>query len=623
MWRNAPAAGTRFQLLAAHELGTELEAGGVVTSGLEAGASRLGDPTEEQAFGTGRRVLVVDDEELVCAVLGELLESDGFEVIVAHTVASTLEQLGNVSFDIIILDKNLPDGTGLDIAKHCKQAEIDAQIILITGFSSVRSAREAVDLGIFAYIEKPFPTMDSVRAHIKRAVKVRALEEDKRALVTELQTKNEALQAMLVRDPLTGLFNHAYLQDTLEREITRCGRKDDHLSVLFMDLDRFKEVNDTMGHGAGDRLLTLVADIVRGEARRSDLRFRLGPNDIAARYGGDEIALVLPETDKRGAAVMAERLRASIAEYDFISVGLTPQTVSIGVAAFPTDAGGRAALLEAADAALYSAKRAGRNRIAAFSPGMSIKRASDGAEAELDAKRFEALGRTIAGRDFDYVYQPIVTSRGGRVFAYEALCRPRDEAFPHPGVLIETAERAGRVGPLGRAMRQASVVALSDLPPDVQLFINIHPQELYDPEFNSIEPFMAQWAGRVVFEITEVAGIRDYTRVQEIIGGLRANGFKIALDDLGAGYSGLNSLALLQPDFVKLDMGLVRRLPDDLRAQRLVRHIIEFANDESMMVVAEGIETPIEHQVTRDLGCQLLQGYLFGKGVPISQIVES
>jgi len=234
----------------------------------------------------------------------------------------------------------------------------------------------------------------------------------------------------------------------------------------------------------------------------------------------------------------------------------------------------------------------------------------------------DAVERSIASSSFDFVYQPIVSARSGRVYGYEALCRPRDPAFPNPMALIESAERCGCTAALGRALRQRGVQALGQLPQGSLLFLNLHPEELRDPEFIAIESFVAQWAGQVVFEITEVAKIADFDHVGQVIARLRGSGFRVALDDVGAGYSGLEALARLEPDFVKLDMRLVHALSTDRRTRRLVKHILEFARDEGMQVVAEGIETERQREAVVDLGCPLLQGYLFGKGKPLAEVLQ-
>jgi len=242
--------------------------------------------------------------------------------------------------------------------------------------------------------------------------------------------------------------------------------------------------------------------------------------------------------------------------------------------------------------------------------------------ADVESRRVAALERSIASADFDFVYQPIVETKTWQRFAYEALCRPRDPAFPHPSALIRTAERCGCTAALGRALRQKGVQALNALPEGSLLFLNLHPQELLDPEFVAIEPFVAQWAGQVVFEITEVGKIGNFEYVREVIKKLRGSGFRVALDDLGAGYSGLTALARLAPDIVKLDMHLVQAAVHDPRTRRLLRHVVDFATGEGTLVVAEGIETEQQRDIMADLGCPLMQGFLFGRGLPLVDVLQ-
>ena len=331
---------------------------------------------------------------------------------------------------------------------------------------------------------------------------------------------------------------------------------------------------------------------------------------------GDEFALVLPETPRRGALAKAEMLRSTVENLTFGDVPL--QTISIGVSSYPQDGDTAEALVDAADRALYAAKKAGRNCIMAFDKGMSPR---SGVLEQADAERRlqGALDTAIVDEDFGYVYQPILGPTGS-VFAFEALCRPKAKTFPNPGALFEAAERFGRIKHLGRVLRNRSIRALERLPKSSLLFINLHPHELTDPNLGSEREELAQWAERVVFEITETAAIKDHKRFRQALNSLREKGFRVALDDLGAGYSGLNSLAMLQPDFVKLDMALVRSILSEPGTARLVQHIVEFASDEGMQVVAEGIETEEQLGAVLGLGCHLLQGFLFSKGKPVEEI---
>jgi diguanylate cyclase (GGDEF)-like protein len=561
----------------------------------------------DNGFGTGLKVLVVDDEPAVQKLLVKILETVGFEI---ETVGTLQEASGPVSegkFDLVIADKNLPDGSGIQLIEKIIKEFLDCETLIITSHASVESAVDALRLGVSDYITKPFDHPDQVRERVRRAVERLKLKRDNRAMVSQLQS-------MATRDALTELFNHAYFQETLSREISRSKRYEHELSIMFVDIDHFKEINDDRGHPAGDAVLKRMAGILRGEQVEGENSFRLRDHDIAARYGGDEFVLILPETHKGGAAVTAERLRACVEKHDF-DPEIPRVTVSIGIAAFPEDGTERDTLVSAADAALYAAKKSGRNRVVAYSAEVIPDAPQMSWQERIDIKRINALESSIYDRAFEFIYQPIIQSKSLEVFGYEALCRPRDETFQSPVELITAAEYAGRVCDLGRVLREAAVMPMKDLPEKFLLFINLHPHELYDPALVEVEEFMQPWLGRVVFEVNQSRSIGDQNRLQRTLAMLRQRGFKIALDDLCTGYLGLNSIARLEPDFVKLNMSLLRGIRKNDRAKRLIKHFLEYTEDENIQVIAHGIETDQDQELAVSLGCPLLmQGYLFGKG---------
>jgi diguanylate cyclase (GGDEF)-like protein len=564
-----------------------------------------------EGFGSGIKVLVVDDDDSIRLLFGELLGGEGFAVQLAPNIAEADAQLAKERFDLVITDKNLPDGFGLDLARRLLDGDGDTAVIAMSAYASVDSAVEAIQLNVADYFVKPLERLDAVLARVRRVVEHQALKRRNVELVDELRRKNRELESLAIRDALTGLFNHAFLQESLDKEISRSNRHGHTFALIFVDLDRFKAINDSLGHPAGDAVLKALAEILRG-GRLSDVGFRLREQDIAARYGGDEFVLILPETDKNGAAMKAEVLRHGI-EAARLHDGVQKLTISAGVSAYPADGETRDRLIHAADTALYAAKALGRNRIVTYSPGLSTLSSDHGPAGQAEAQQLLALDRTINQRLFNFVFQPIVESKTHAVFAYEGLCRPTDPVFPDPGTLIHAAERAGRISDLGRVLREGVVAAIPNLPSPGLLFVNLHPHELYDPHLTEVEPFLKPWANRIVFEVTETAAIADYGRVHDILARLKAHGFRVALDDLGSGYSGLNALALLEPDFVKLDIGLLQGIRSASRHSRLLRHILDYAEGEGVKVIAEGIESDREREIVTELGCPLLQGYYFGR----------
>lgn len=210
-------------------------------------------------------------------------------------------------------------------------------------------------------------------------------------------------------------------------------------------------------------------------------------------------------------------------------------------------------------------------------------------------------------------FQPIIAPGPRSVFAYEALLRSGEPALPHPGAILDAGERLDRLSELGRTIRAASAAAFASAPEGALLFVNLHTRDLTDPELTSPDSPLSKIASRVVLEVTERAALETISDVKAHVAELRALGFRIAIDDLGAGYAGLTSFATLEPEFVKLDMSLIRDVDSSPIKQKLVRSMSSLCRDMGMMVVAEGVETPAERDTILEIGCDLIQGYLYAK----------
>lgn len=572
-----------------------------------------------EQFGDGLHVLVATDPDAGAGPLHSALSRRGFLVHHVHALNEGTLPDGPPP-DLVVLEPGLFDGDVVDLA-HLLHVEPDLVVVVLFADGEV-AADDASRIG--ADVVEPGQEEEGVEEAVRRATerlrlqrRIRALSgelvertEHLESLRTELQEKSRELEAMVVRDPLSGLYNHAYFHKRLDRELIRCRRYGHSLSVAVFDIDRFREINDSFGHPLGDRVVRAMAQLL-APGLLAEPAGLVRAVDVAARYGGDELVLILPETPKEGALVQAERLRKA-AESTGGHDGLPRFTCSVGVATYPDDADTREGMVEAAEVAVSAAKRRGRNCVVPYSSALAPIHSTRPTHAE--AQRTElarAVDRSIVDGAFSAVFQPVVRAGTREVYGYEALCRPRHEMLGQVELLFEVAVDLGRVVELGRAVREPILAALPDLPRDSVLFINVHPQELNDPQL--LDSGFDAHAARMVVEVTESAAIKDTGYARVALARLRERGFRIALDDLGSGYASLNSLATLEPEFVKLDMEMLRGIRTDSRNARLIKHIIEFCQGEDITVIAEGIQTQQEAEVVSALGCPLLQGFLVGR----------
>jgi diguanylate cyclase (GGDEF)-like protein len=299
------------------------------------------------------KVLVVDDEATLRQLLTEVLTEDGYEVASCSAGSEALERLGShgESFDIVVTDLKLPGANGLEVLREARARDPDCVVIIMTGYATVESAVECMKAGAMDYVTKPLK-LDELRLMVKRAA-------ERLFLLAEAQKKRYYEELSRV-DELTGVFNRRRFRQLLLVEIERAKRGNRSLPLLMIDIDNFKRVNDTHGHGVGDHVLRELGRLLTAEMRR---------NDHVARYGGEEFTVILTETGREGALAVAERIRKAVEEQDFEPEGLEEAirlTVSIGMAVYPEDAEEEMELMVKADHALYAAKAAGKNCVRAF-----------------------------------------------------------------------------------------------------------------------------------------------------------------------------------------------------------------------------------------------------------------
>jgi len=412
-------------------------------------------------------------------------------------------------------------------------------------------------------------------------------------------------------DSLTGLANRAYFLRHLQQSVEHAVRAQSELALLFIDLDQFKDVNDSRGHASGDRLLCKAAARIRG---------CLGADTLLARLGGDEFTVLLRKASEREhVQAQAQRILDAFAEPFRLgdSGGQLYLTASIGIAFCPTDARDAVSLLSCADAAMYRSKAGGRNTLRYYEPEMTR-------DAERRVALEHALWDAIERDEFVLHYQPIFCARSGQLLSVEALVR-----WERPGVglvmpdgFIDIAERYGHMVPLGDwVLRAATHQWLDWRRQGLSLggiAVNVSTEQCRDPAFlgrmrEAAQGFGAQAVAAVSLEITESLYLGDPEHARALLVELRKLGFGILIDDFGTGYSSLAYLKQTPVDGLKIDRSFVRDLVNNPRDFALCRTMIELAHDLGMLVVAEGVEDQEQLEALRSLGCERAQGYLLGR----------
>jgi diguanylate cyclase (GGDEF)-like protein/PAS domain S-box-containing protein len=439
-------------------------------------------------------------------------------------------------------------------------------------------------------------------------------------LMTDITGRKQAesrLHILATHDTLTGLPNRSLLHERLQRMLDACAAGAS-VAVMFLDLDRFKEVNDSFGHELGDVLLCEVA---------SRLRKVLRPQDVLARLGGDEFVIVAGCSGARDARAAAATIAAKLLEVLTVPVRVGPQDVfigaSIGISMFPEDASTRELLFQTADTAMYRAKAAGRNRYRFFEAEMTV---AARARMALELSLRPALARD----EFELHYQPRIDLRTMQLVGLEALIRwnhPQQGRVP-PQQFIGIAEETGLIVPIGRwVLREACCQTrrlIDEFGRPIRVSVNVSARQLAHPGFveevRAALDFAGLQASSLELELTESALIEDLERTAAMLRELQALGVKLAVDDFGTGYSGLAYLRSLPIDVLKLDRSFV--LGDDGRIStfEFVKAFVDMAHALQMSVVAEGVETAEVLDFLRAASCDEAQGYLLGRPLPLAEV---
>ena len=427
----------------------------------------------------------------------------------------------------------------------------------------------------------------------------------------DLQVRYEAALADALRDPLTGLGNHRAFHEELDRQVAAALRYEVPLSLMLIDLDEFKSVNDGRGHAAGDRVLRGFGELLALALRRADRAFRVG---------GDEFAVLLPHTDIEGARVVGRRLLTQALEPTLRIAESEPISFSGGISSLPELGLGPAELFAQADAALYAAKRAGRTDVLPYSSAMELPEPTGAAAS--------AVSELITRGQLTAAYQPIVALPDGRVIGVEGLIRPVPPSpFANPAQLFAAAEAGGQVTRLDLACIDTIVAGVRRLPSDLFLTVNLAPSTLEASEFSSgaLLAILRRYdfdPKRLIVELTERQPLRDIELARARMAACRRAGVRFAADDIGAGNAGLRLLSEIEFDVLKVDLSLVQRSESAGPSGAVLGSVVELASRTGALVVAEGIERSAQLPTLLRLGITAGQGFYLGRPGPLEQAME-
>lgn len=441
------------------------------------------------------------------------------------------------------------------------------------------------------------------RAHVR----MKLLATDLQASKEKLQVQNRRLQYDAYHDSLTGMPNRLSFWQRLQEVVNQVRPYNGSAVVMLFDLDNFKDVNDTQGHDAGDKLLQDLA---------SRLSFFRKSSETLYRLGGDEFALVSHDLNEEMALERAEAIREKISQPYQIYDTLIQIGACIGIVI--SDGESRTDYLyKCADLALYEAKKEGSGKVQVYRPGL-LQRQQENKSFEDDL--IQALNKG----EFRVYYQPIADTMNGEIYGYEALVRwfhPLRGSVP-PTEFIPVAEKIGLINQLGEWVLRTACEAAASWSSPLKVSVNVSPIQLINSSLTDTVVAILRSTGldphRLDLEITESDVFNENTRSLEILSQLRELGVQISIDDFGTGYSSLSRLSYFPFDKIKIDRSFVINIPDQKDDLDIVRLIISMGKSLHMRIVAEGVETEAQLQSLRKLGCDLVQGYLIGKPGPLN-----
>ncbi len=549
-------------------------------------------------------VLIADDDPSIRLVLKYTMEQNGYQVIEVANGLEAVQEATQHKPDLILMDAVMPEMDGFRATEEIKKLlECQATpILMATSLDDDQSITRAYEVGASDYITKPFNW--SVLKHRTARMLIAANAE-------------KEIRHLAYHDVLTGLPNRMLFMDRIDQAISRAQRENSKFALLFLDIDHFKVINDSMGHAAGDQLLNIVSQRLKDVLRKTD---------TVARLGGDEFTIIIEALDEENAvSAVAKNILASLEKPVKINEKEVHIGGSIGVALYPQDGDSFGALLKNADIAMYRAKELGRQTFQFYTHEMSLK-----AMQRLDLEN--QIRSALKHEEFVVYYQPKINLSSGLCQGMEALVRWQ---HPQRGLIgplefIPLAEETGLIIELDEwviagACKQFKKWKEAGYAVEC-LSVNISARHFREGNFleyckNNIEK-MGLSPQVIEIELTESALVDNYDSAKEILNQIHNLGVRIALDDFGTGYASMSYLKEFPFDTVKLDRSFVKGIPDDKENTAIVKAMIQLAQALDLNLVAEGIETEQQKTFLYGNGCTYGQGYLWSEPLCAKEFEE-
>jgi diguanylate cyclase (GGDEF)-like protein len=563
------------------------------------------------------KVLIIEDEPMVRDVMAAGLRINDYVVALADNGQQGLAALQEERPDVVLLDLRLPDMDGIEVLRAIKQSFTAVPVIIVSGRGTIEDAIQAMRLGAADFILKPVTTPVIYEESIIRALATSAVALEQQETQEKLLEKESRLHHLAYYDALTNLPNRVLFHDRLQQMMIKARRTGKQVALLFLDLDRFQQINKTLGHDVGDRLLQEVAERLRNYIRKSD---------TVVRLGGDEFALIIDDIkNHKDVSRLARKVLELLAKVTMVDSYELYITSSIGISLFPEDSEEAEGLMRCAETAMYRAKESGKNNYQFYTADMNTR--------ALELLLLETgLRKALENHEFVVHYQPQFDLSSRRLIGMEALLRWRHPArgMISPADFIPLAEETGLIVPIGEwVMKEACAQnkAWQDAGyQQVKVAVNMSGLQFRQES-------IAKTVARVLaetklapqymeLEVTESMIMGNAEATIATLNELKQMGVRLSIDDFGTGYSSLSYLKLFPIDNLKIDRSFIKNINYDENDAMIADSIIALAHSMNLSVIAEGVEEEAQLQLLQEKNCDAVQGFFTGRPVPAEDFVD-